>query len=122
MPQTQVAQVASYDFGAPAVVGTVLEFRARKGGKLDLKFEAENAAGPVTVTVQVSADGAVWADTTATDNGEAIVAVVVPPKQSREFTINLRETLDNRIRVQASGSARGQLQIRGTVDLESVTI
>lgn len=123
MPQTQTAQVAVYDFGAPVAIGTVLQFRARQGGKLDIKFENPAPSSvPFIATLQVSADGITWADTSATSNGEAVAAVSVPPRESKEFTVILRADKDRHFRLRASGGTRGQVQIRPDSILEIVAI
>jgi len=122
MPQTQTAQVALYDFGAPAgALAEVLKFRARKGGKLDLKLENPGVEA-FNASVQVSADGTTWAATTAANNGTAVTNLAVPAKQSKEATINLRDGQDNFVRVLANGGVRGQIQIRPDSLLEIVSI
>ena|SRR3990172_8170174 len=123
MPASQVANIGVYDFGAPRVTGTVLQFRVKNNasGKLDLKFE--NAVGDAAgaVSVEVSTNGSSWAATTAGNNLAAITAVAVPQKVERAFTILLRRDLDAYMRVRASGACRMQLQIRGDPILEPMT-
>lgn len=124
MPASQVANIAVFDFGAPAATGTVLQFRTKidRSGKLDLKFENSDGANDLTVSVEVSTNGSSWAATTAGNNLVAVTNVAVPKKVSKEATILLRRGIDLYVRVRASGSARGQLQVRGDVILEPVTI
>jgi hypothetical protein len=124
MPQNQVANIAVFDFGAPAATATVLKFRAKPnvGGKLDLKFENSDGANQITVSVEVSADNVTYAATTAGNNLAAVTNLAVPRKVSKEATILLRRGVDLYLRVTASGSARGQLQMRGDPILEPMTI
>ena len=122
MPRSQVAVVEEYDFGAPVVEAQVLQFRAKKGGIMDLRFENCVGDADVVVTVDVSADASAWANTTAANNGQAIVTETVLRRTVRDFTINLRQGLDNYVRVLASGGARANLQVRQDVGLEIVTI
>lgn len=124
MPAAQVANVAVFDFGAPAATGTVLQFRTKvdQGGKLDLKFENPEGANALTVAVEVSPDGTSWSATTVANNLAAVTALSVPRKTSKEATILIRRGIDLHVRVRASGSARGLLQIRGDQILEPKTI
>lgn len=118
MPRSQVACVANYDFGAPATEGVVLKFRTRKafGGKLQIKFEAYE--DDIEVTLQVSPDDSAWTDTSAADNLAAIANEAVPARESREFTINVRQGEDLFLRLQAVGPGRGQMQVRQDALLE----
>lgn len=112
MPRTQTANVGNYDFGAPVAEGVPLKFAARNGGRLTARFE-NYGDSDLTVTLQVSADDSTYADTAATPNGSAVADEVIPPRQYREFQINLREGQDNYLRLQALGGVRGLLQLRG---------
>lgn len=107
MPSMQTAVVANYDFGAPVAEAVVLEFRVKEnqGGKLDLMFENQSE-NPMTVTVQVSADGTTYADTSVAD------LEVLAKTRSDAKTILLRQGLDKFVRLQAVGGTRGRLQVR----------
>lgn len=134
MPANQIASTANFDFGAPVALGTVLLFKVKdhRGGKLNLRFENPDGRAAVAVTVQVAPSDAIaagdaevpdtFANTSAANNGAAIVGLSVGQRQSREATIFLRSGLDQWLRVQASGGARAALQIRGDAILEPVTI
>lgn len=111
MPRSQVATVANFDFGAPASATQVLKFRALRGGKLDLRIEADNDA--LVVSAEVSADGTIWSATTADNNTTAITSAAIPAKQERDYVLTLRDTLDAFLRFTASGRGRGRVQIRG---------
>lgn len=133
MPSTQTALRAVYDFGAPSAEGLVLGFRLRNqmGGKLELLvenpissrpatpgFENTGLQQPITYSIQVAPDDGTGApdtfvDTTAADNLEAVVDVVVGPGQNNAHTILLRPGVDQYVLVVASGGARGQLQVIG---------
>lgn len=129
MPQLQVANIGTYDFGAAAAAGApgdvVLSFRKRPGlgGKLVLTFEnpPDNPDGSLTVSVEVSEDGTSYAATTAANNLVAITSAVVLARQHRTFELGLRVD-DNFMRVRATGSLRGILQIRGDEKLDIITI
>jgi len=112
MPKTQVASVATYEFGAPVVAAEVLRFRALKGGKLALRFENPEGEADVSVSLQVSPDGAAKAALTANDNLVVVTAASIPQKQCRDYTILLREGVDNYLHVNASGGARCTMQVR----------
>jgi hypothetical protein len=111
----------------------VLRFRVKhdQGGKLDLKFENAIGENAMTVSVQVatsptgltptSPNGG-YAATTAGNNLAAVTNLSVPKRTSKEATILLRRGVDRYVRVLATGSCRGQLQIRGDQILEPVRI
>lgn len=123
MPKSQVAVIANYDFGAPAVEDEVLKFRVKGGGKLGLRFENADGVNDVEVTVQVSADGSSWADTTAAANVVAVANESIQKRTFKDFTILLRQTQDAYMRVQAVGGARAVMQVRdSTQGLEIVLI
>jgi hypothetical protein len=129
MPQLQVANIGTYDFGAAAAAGApgdvVLSFRKRPGygGKLVLTFEnpPDNPDGSLTVSVEVSDDGVTYAATTAGNNLVAVTNAVVIARQHRTFELGLR-TDDNFMRVRASGSLRGILMIHGDEMLEIIRV
>lgn len=124
MPQTQVANIGVYDFGAPVATGTVLTFRTKpdKSGKLILEFTNDDGANDLVVSVEVSSDGSSFSATTVANNLAAVTNVAVPKKVTKESTILLRRGIDLYMRVRASGGARGQLQIRGDQILEPKVI
>lgn len=128
MPKTQSAQVAVYDFGAVPTAGApgdvVLKFSCRFGGKLDLRFENADGEQDITVAAEVSPDNSSYSATTAAVNNAAVTAEVIKRKTSRAFEINMRAGVDKFLRIRASGSARGQLQIReiGSTGLDIVQI
>jgi hypothetical protein len=112
MPKTQVASVATYEFGAPAVAAEVLRFRALRGGKLALRFENPEGDADVTVSLKVSPDGVTTAALTANDNLVVVTDESIPQKQSRDYTILLREGVDTHLHVEAVGGARCTMQVR----------
>jgi hypothetical protein len=112
MPQMQSAQVAVADFGAPNVAAPVLVFQALSGGVVDLDFFNSEAKTDLTVSVQVSADGITYNATSVNNNSAVITNVAVQPRVQRNFTINLRNNIDNYFRVVASGGVRGTMQYR----------
>jgi hypothetical protein len=115
MPRSQVASVANYDFGAPTAEAEVLRFQVRKGhgGNLPLTFEnLDNADGEVTV--QVSEDGASWADV----GNAALVNAAVASKHEVNEVLNLRQGLDNYVRLQALGGVRMRMQVRHDASLQ----
>jgi hypothetical protein len=122
MPHTQVANVACFDFGAPAAQAVVLKFHAKRGGKLTLRFENAEGSADVAVTAQVSVDDvpAHFANTSVAANGFALVAESIPQKQYKEYQLFLRQGADNYLRILASGEARCQLQIRGDAILDAM--
>ena len=124
MPRTQVGQVSSYPFGAPAAIGTVLLFavRNRSGGPVRLHFETPDADNTITVSIEVSEDNSSWAATTAAHHGEAVTAEDILPRTGRDFTVALRATVDNFVRIRALGSDRGSVQIRPNELLESLNL
>ncbi len=111
MPRRQAAAVDVYDFGAPAAEATVLDFKVKQGGKLDLMFE--NLEGnDLTVSVEVSEDGTSYAATTAANNLAAVTDEVIAAATNKDFTILARQDLDNYVRVLASGATRANMQVR----------
>lgn len=124
MPGTQVATIGTYDFGAPATEAVVLSFRTKKdqGGKLELLFTNDDGAATGTVTVQVSANGSSYSDTTAAANLTAVADKAIAPKITMAYTVLLRRGTDLYMRVQAVGGCRMGLQIRGDDILEPITI
>ena len=120
MPQSQIATVANFDFGSPSVNGEVLKFRVKQGGKLSLCFENAVGSNDITVSANTSVDGVTFSATSTVANGEAIVNEVVGQRQTREFTLFLREGADNYLQITASGEARGLLQIRGDAILDAL--
>ncbi len=118
MPQSQVAAVQNFDFGAPAVEAEVLKFRVKHGGELALRFEHAEGDTDGEVTVQVAPDGSTWADTTTTNNRVAIANEAIPIAQKRDFTILLRAVEDSWLRVQAVGGCRMVMQARSDMNLE----
>lgn len=121
MPRTQTANTGIYDFGAPTAEGVVLQFRVKQGCLLTARLENQSDVS-ITATLQVSPDASTWADTAATPNTTAVADVVIPPRQYREYQINLRQGQDNYLRLQASGGGRGVLQLRGDEHLEIQTV
>ena len=135
MPLTQAALRAVYDFDAPSQEGLAgqLGFRVRNqmGGKLELVFENPISSRPatpgfeltglqlpITYSIQVAAadaagDPDTFADTSAANNLEAVVDVVVGPGQRNAHTVLLRPGIDAFVLVIASGGARGQMQVVG---------
>lgn len=119
-PTPQVANIGTYDFGAPAAAGApgdvVLIFRKRpgQGGKVTLTFvnPVDNPAGTLTVSTEVSEDGTTYAATTAANNLVAITGATLVSRQKRTFE-QLFRVDDNFMRVRASGALRGQLLIHG---------
>lgn len=109
MPRSQVATVANYDFGAPQAEGVVLRFQVRKGhgGNLPLTFENLDV-NDGEVTVQVSPDDSAWADV----GNAALVNAAVGAKQEVNEVLNLRQGVDNFVRVQAVGAVRMRMQVR----------
>jgi len=118
MPQSQVAVVQAYDFGAPAVAGEVLKFRTKRGGKLQLSFENSEGLNDGTVSVEVSEDGTTFVATTAANNLVAVTNEVIKRGTHREFAILLRHEKDVYFRVTASGQTRMNVQIRSDQVLE----
>ena len=122
MPRTQAAHVPTYQFGAVGVAGApddvVLRFEVFQGGKQELRFEGSDADVDLDVSVEVSDDGVTFVPTTVADNGEAVTNEIIKPRTSRNFSVNLRAGKDNFMRVRATGSDRGELQIRGPGELE----
>jgi hypothetical protein len=118
MPQSQVAAVQNYDFGAPATEDEVLKFRVKHGGELALRFEHVEGDTDGEVTVQVAPDGDTWADTTAAANRVAIANAAIPIAQKRDYTILLRAEEDAWMRVQAVGGCRMVMQVRADMNLE----
>ena len=118
MPQSQVAAVQNFDFGAPAVEAVVLKFRVKHGGEAQLRFENTVGEADGEVTVQVAPDGTTWADTAAAENRVAVANEAIPQKQKRDFTILLRHNLDKWVQVLAVGGCRMGLQIRADMNLE----
>lgn len=117
MPRLQTAQVANFDFGAPAVSAQVLRLKARQGGKLDGVF-TNLGDTDLTVSIQVSDDNVTFAATTAANNLAAVTNLVIPARQSREVLISLRQGEDNFVRVMASGGVRGEFQVRDSARLD----
>ena len=118
MPRRQAAAVDVYDFGAPAAVATVLDFKVLQGGKLDLCFE--NLEAPdLTVSVEVSEDGVTYAATTAADNLAVVTDEVVAGGCNKDFTVLARQDLDNYVRVRALGGTRANMQVRPDGVLQS---
>jgi len=124
MPQGQVAQGSHYQFGAPAALADVLMFKAKgnSGGRVVLTFEAPVATNNLTVSVEVSDDGAAWNATTTAENLVAVTAEVIKPKTARTFEVLLRATTDKWMRIRASGSDRGGVTIKGNEFLDLVNI
>ena len=118
MPQSQVAAVQNFDFGAPVAEAEVLKFRVVHGGKLALRFENTEGEADGEVTVQVAPDGTTWADTTDAENLAAVANEAIPRAQYRDFTILLRQTEDAWFRVQAAGGCRMVMQARADMNLE----
>lgn len=117
MPRLQSAQVANYDFGATAVSGEVLRFKAGQGGKL--RGVLTNLGDTdLIVSVQVSSDNITFVATTAANNLQAVTGLVIPPRQSRDVLVGLRQAKDAFIRVLASGGVRGELQLRDDCQLD----
>lgn len=120
MPQSQAARRSYYQFGAAPEGASnddaeVLRFQRKfnEGGDLHLLFEAPEAENDLSVTVQVSEDGSTWNDTTAAQNGAAVVDESLSPKTRRMFTISVRPKLDEYIRILARGSDRGGVTVTG---------
>lgn len=112
MPRTQTANTGVYDFGAPVTEDTVLQFKARHGGRLTMRFE-NYGDSDLEVTVEVAPDASTWADTTAAANNEAVANVTILPRTYQEFDVLLRDGQDSDMRVLAVGGVRGMLQLRG---------
>jgi len=124
MPGLQTANVANYDFGAPAASTEILTFRVKDnwGGKLDLTFEAKEAIADLSVSAKVSPDNDTKAALTAANNLVVITNATVARGTTKEYTIALRRGVDKYVHILASGGARGRLQIRGGEKLEIVSI
>ena len=122
MPKSQVANVENYEFGAPLVEAQVLKFAVHQGGKAQLRFLAQESDNDITVSVQVSPDDSSWSDTTANDNGEAVVDEAIKRQTYLDYTVNLREGVDKYMRILASGAARGQMQMRQDCKMEAMAI
>jgi hypothetical protein len=124
MPRTQVANIGTYGFGAGVTENAPLTFSVRRGGRLTVRAENQNEPNTtaLAVTLQVSADGTTWADTTAAANTTAVADVSIPARQYREWQISLRQGQDNFFRLQAVGGGRGELQIRGDEILQIKTV
>jgi hypothetical protein len=128
-PSPQVANIGTYDFGAPAAAGApgdvVLVFRKKPGmgGKVTMTFvnPVDNPAGTLTVSAEVSEDGTSYAATTAANNLVAITAVALVSRQKRTFELLLRVD-DAFLRIRASGALRGQLLFHGDELLDIVRI
>jgi hypothetical protein len=127
MPQLQVASVPCYDFAAPAALAEVLAWRVLKGGRLVLTFENEDTAA-LTVEVEASVDNSSYAVLTVAKNGLQIgtgTGVAIPAKTRKTYEINVAyagsaTSGDNYIRIEAAGSVRGNVQIRGEAMLELI--
>ena len=117
MPRLQTAQVANYDFGAPAASAEVLRFKAGQGGKLHGVL-SNLGDTDLTVSVEVSKDNATFAATTAAANTTAVTGLVIPAKQSRDVLINLRQDQDIFVKVLGAGGVRGELQLRDDCHLD----
>ena len=116
MPNNQIAKVSSYPFGCPSAYSAEgeLVFRARIGGVVEMMFCNNEGDEDLTVAVQVSTDGVTWAATTAQNNGQAVTDVVVKAKtKSIAYTLNIRPTVDNYVRVRGKGRVPAELQMRG---------
>ena len=120
MPIPQVAAVANYDFGAPAVAAEVLTLRVKKSGKVDLKFINAEGDGDGTVTVKVSPDNTTKAAVTAANNLSTFADVAVIPKCTKEVTLLMRATKDSYLHVIAEGGVRMQMQVRGDAEFERI--
>ncbi len=118
MPQSQIAKVQLFDFGAPAVEAEVLKFRVSQGGELSLRFENTVGEADGEVTVQVAPDGSTWADTDAANNRVAVANESIPRGQKRDYTILLRAVEDAWLRVQAVGGCRMEMQARADANLQ----
>lgn len=116
MPQSQVAAVQNYDFGAPVVEAEVLRFSVKTGGKLALRFENTEGEADGEVTVQVSDDNVTFADTAA-ENLVAVANEAIQRGTHKDYTILLRAGVDNYFRVQAAGGCRMVMQVRSDMDL-----
>jgi len=121
MPARQIASVDNYDFGAPAVEAEVLQFEVLIGGKLALTFVNEGESD-LEVTVQVSADGSSWADTTAGNNLVAVANETIIPKTNKDYAIIARADVDLYLRVQAVDGVHGSLQVRPDAALRAINI
>lgn len=121
MPKSQVASVANFDFGAPAVAAEVLRFKVKQGGKLAIKVENPEGVADAVVSLLVSEDGSSFAALVANENGEVVTDEAVVRRESREFNIYLRQGVDNYLQVTASGSTRVQFQIRGDAIMDATT-
>lgn len=129
MPSLQVANIGTFDFGAPVASGApgdvVLVFRKRAGhgGKVALTFinPPDNPDGTLTVSVETSEDGSSYAATTSAAHLVAITAATLTARTKKTFE-QLWRVDDNFIRVRASGGLRGQLLIHSDTLLDIVTI
>lgn len=138
MPKSQVAAISNYDVNFPVgaaaadqVEALVLRTRFGRGGKVTFRIEPtsnfggqnEDPESDVEATIQVSEDGITFVDTTATDNGAAVVDEAIQALTHGEFEINLRQGLDNFVRVKGRGVTRGarvHVQVRGNEMLDLV--
>jgi len=138
MPKSQVAAVSNYDVNFPVgaaaadqVVALKLRSRFGRGGKVTIRIEPtssfggqnEDAESDVEVTVQVSEDGVTFANTTAANNGVAVVDEAVVALTHKEFEIGLRQGKDVFVQVKGRGITRGarvHIQVRGNEDLDLV--
>jgi hypothetical protein len=96
-------------------------WRVAQGGVVNFRFVTGNGISYL-VTLQVSADNVTWANTSASGNGQAVVAEQVDAVSHRNFELNLRAGLDNFLRLVASGingnGGRGQVQVRSEAKLD----
>lgn len=121
MPRLQSAQVANYDFGAPAASAEVLRFKAGQGGKLHGVL-SNLGDTDLAVSIEVSKDNTTFAATTAANNTTAVTALVIPPRQRRDVLVTLRQDRDTYVKVLAAGGVRGELQLRDDCHLDTLRI
>jgi len=124
MPGLQVAAVDEYDFGAPSTLTEVLRFKnnPHSGGLVKTTFLCPSLSGgtaafavtngPLTFSLQVSADGSSWNALTVNSNLVVVTNVTLVALGMLDYTFLMRNGIDNYLRLLASGNGRGQMQIR----------
>lgn len=113
------------DRGSKHFPSGVLRLKVNNGGLVAVRIENGDGLHPLDVTLQVSADGVTWANTSAANNGDAVVNEAVARTAAVDFSVLLRQDTDNYLRLVARGTggeSRGQMQLRGRPALDIVQI